>query len=224
VTNLDPLIARELRELDLGPSSTRDLMPLIVAKVRRRRMRRIATIAAVIFGLLIISGLTYGFIQNAHKNALVAATENTGAIGSHDSSAINSNSITGLISDYPLTWEQSIGALDAISKPAGLGDTLGGLTAVGLKVSWTGCANGAQCPTTWVLSLKNNTQDLVTATPALSLFTDHSPLESSSRPTTVTPGSTTLLVFTFPEFKSSIAVSPSAAWEWNWYLTSSSAK
>ena len=224
MTNLDPLIARELRELDLGPSSTRDLMPLIVAKVRRRRMRRIATIAAVIFGLLIISGLTYGFVQNAHKNALVAATENTGAIGSHDSSAINSNSITGLISDYPLTWEQSIGALDAISKPAGLGDTLGGLTAEGLKVSWTHCANGSLCPTTWTLSLKNNTQDLITATPALSLFTDHSPLESSSRPTTVTSGSTTLLVFTFPEFKSAIAVSPTATWQWNWYLTPSTSK
>jgi len=224
VTNLDPLIARELRELDLGPSASRDLMPIIVAKVRRRRIRRLVTIASVVFGLLIVSGVTYGFMQNAHKNALQAASGNTGAVGSHDSNAVNSNSITGLNSDYPLTWEQSIGALDAISKPAGIGDTLGGLTAVGLKVSWTHCANGAQCPTVWTLSLKNNTQDLVTLTPALALFTDHSPLESSSRPTTVTPGTTALLVFTFPEFKSAIAVSPTASWQWNWYLTPSTSK
>jgi len=41
---------------------------------------------------------------------------------------------------------------------------------------------------------------------------------SDSRPTTVIPGGTALLVYSFPEFQDSLETSPTATWQWNWYL------
>jgi hypothetical protein len=125
--------------------------------------------------------------------------------------------IIGLQSDYPVTWEQSVGDLGAISGAGGIGDTLGGLTATGLQISWERCGKG-QCPVTWVLSLQNNTQDLISTAPSLGIFTNHTPIVSDSRPTTVLPGGTALLVYTFPEFKDSLETSPRETWQWNWYL------
>ena len=123
----------------------------------------------------------------------------------------------GLQSDYPVTWEQSVGDLGAISGAGGIGDTLGGLTAIGVKISWERCGEG-QCPITWILSLKNNTQDLVSTAPSLGIFTNHTPIVSDSRPTTVLPGGTALLVYSFPEFKDSLTTSGRETWQWNWYL------
>jgi hypothetical protein len=116
-----------------------------------------------------------------------------------------------------VTWEQSVGDLGAISGAGGIGDTLGGLTAIGVKISWERCGEG-QCPITWILSLKNNTQDLVSTVPSLGIFTGHTPIVSDSRPTTVLPGGTALLVYSFPEFKDSLGTSARDTWQWNWYL------
>ncbi|MBP7903279.1 MAG: hypothetical protein KAZ54_03285, partial [Candidatus Planktophila sp.] len=125
--------------------------------------------------------------------------------------------IIGLSSDYPVEWEQSVGDVAAISAAGGLGDTLGGLTAVGLKISWERCGK-QQCPTTWVLSVENNTADLVSTSPSLGIFNNHTPLVSDSRPTTVLPGGKALLVFSFPEFNDGLEVASGVSWQWNWYL------
>jgi hypothetical protein len=125
--------------------------------------------------------------------------------------------IVGLQSDYPVTWEQSIGDLGAISGAGGIGDTLAGLTATGLKISWERCGK-VQCPMTWVLSLENRTADLISTAPSLAVFLDNLPLSSASRPTTVLPGGKALLVYTFPEFQESMEFDSNATWQWNWYL------
>ena len=194
MSEIDPLIRRELNWMALGVLENRDLSELVFAKVRRRRIKRVLIAASVAFSLVIVSALTFAVVQHNSNRAKAIATANTGAIGSQDSNALQPSSITGLISDYPLTWEQGVGDLGAISKAGGIGDTLGGATAVGLKVSWQRCPSG-QCPTTWVLALKNNTQDLISISPTLMIFTDHSPLDSFARPTTITPGATSLLVY-----------------------------
>jgi hypothetical protein len=172
----------------------------------------VVAITATSFGI-------YALVQHNSKSVtIVGDAGNTGATGSRDTNALDAQRIQGLISDYPLTWEQSIGDLGAISKPAGIGDTLGGLTATGLKVQWTRCPAGA-CPTTWILNVKNNTEDIVSVAPALMIYVDHGPLVSSSRPVTVTSGTTALLVFSFPEFSSGLTVSSNSNWQWNWFLT-----
>jgi hypothetical protein len=218
MSDIDPLIRRELNWMALGVLENRDISELVFARVRRRRIKRAIIAASVAFALIVISAVTYAIVNNSSKNSNLAASVNSGAVGSKDSNALEPSSITGLISDYPLTWEQSVGDLGAISKAAGIGDTLGGLTAQGLKISWQRCSSG-QCPITWVLALKNNTEDLVSISPALALFADHSPLVSYARPTTVTPGSTALLVYSFPELKSGMSVAQDSTWQWNWYLT-----
>ena len=218
MSDIDPLIRRELNWMALGVLENRDISELVFARVRRRRIKRAIIAASIAFSLVVVSAVTYAIVHNSSKNSNLAASINSGAVGSKDSNALEPSSITGLISDYPLTWEQSVGDLGAISKAAGIGDTLGGLTAQGLKISWQRCSSG-QCPITWVLALKNNTEDLVSISPALALFADHSPLVSYARPTTVTPGSTALLVYSFPELKSGMSVAQDSTWQWNWYLT-----
>jgi hypothetical protein len=71
---------------------------------------------------------------------------------------------------------------------------------------------------TWVLSVKNQTADLISTSPSLAIFVDHSSLVSYSRPTTVLPGDTALLVYTFPEFKDSLKIPEDVSWQWNWYI------
>jgi len=198
----------------LGVLENRDLAPIIIAKVRRQRIRRaiISGVAVLLIGFISI-GLFEGF-KSLSKNSTVIDT----ASNSLGENAATQQVIQGLISDYPITWEQSVGDVGAISAAGGLGDTLGGLTATGLKISWERCGKG-QCPVTWVLSVTNKTNDLISASPSLSVFTGHSPLVSDSRPTTVIPGGTALLVYSFPEFQDSLQTSPSATWQWNWYLS-----
>ena len=50
MTNVDPLIQRELSSMELGIYANRDLTPLVVARVRRRKIRRAAVAASVIVG------------------------------------------------------------------------------------------------------------------------------------------------------------------------------
>lgn len=211
MSDVDPLIKREMQWLALGVLENRDLAPVIIAKVRRQRIRR-ALVAAL--GVFVIAGTSIGIYEILNRPAPVVVATDHGVTGAN---ADSQPEIVGLQSDYPVTWEQSVGDLGAISGAGGIGDTLGGLTATGLKISWERCGQG-QCPITWVLSLKNNTQDLISTAPSLGVFTSHTPIVSDSRPTTVLPGGTALLVYSFPEFQESLVTSPRETWQWNWYL------
>ncbi len=211
MSDVDPLIKREMQWMALGILENRDLAPVIIAKVRRQRIRR-ALIS--ILAVVAIGATSIGIFELLQKPAPIVVAADNGVTGTN---AVNQPEIIGLQSDYPVTWEQSVGDLGAISGAGGIGDTLGGLTAVGLKISWERCGQG-QCPVTWVLSLENRTQDLISTAPSLGLFTNHTPIVSDSRPTTVLPGGTALLVYSFPEFKESLKTSPSETWQWNWYL------
>ena len=214
MSDVDPLIRREMQWMALGVLENRDLAPIIIAKVRRHRIRRaiISGVAVLVIGFVSI-GLFEGFKAVTRDSAVIdIASDSLGE------NAATQQVIQGLISDYPITWEQSVGDVGAISAAGGLGDTLGGLTATGLKISWERCGK-SQCPVTWVLSVTNQTNDLISASPSLSVFTGHSPLVSDSRPTTVIPGGTALLVYSFPEFQDSLETSPTATWQWNWYLS-----
>ena len=211
MSDVDPLITRAMQWMALGVLENRDLAPIIIAKVRRRRIRRALTSVVAVFA---IAGASIGIYEVINKPAAIIVNPDTGVNGNN---ASTQPEIIGLQSDYPVTWEQSVGDLGAISGAGGIGDTLGGLTAVGLKISWERCGKG-QCPVTWVLSLENKTQDLISTAPSLGIFTSHTPIVSDSRPTTVLPGGTALLVYSFPEFKDSLLTSPRDTWQWNWYL------
>jgi len=211
MSDVDPLIKREMQWMALGVLENRDLAPVIIARVRRRRIRLALLSVIAVFA---ISGFSIGIFEFLNKPATVVINPDTGVTGNN---SVTQPEIIGLQSDYPVTWEQSVGDLGAISGAGGIGDTLGGLTAVGLKISWERCGQG-QCPITWVLSLENRTQDLISTAPSLGVFTSHTPIVSDSRPTTVLPGATALLVYSFPEFQESLAASARDTWQWNWYL------
>lgn len=214
MSDIDPLIKREMHWMALGIQEDRDLAPVIIARVKRQRIRR-ALVS--ILGVAVIAVSSIGFYELIMRdsNGGSVSAEVTGPTGTN---AQNLPEIVGLQSDYALTWEQSVGDLSAISAAAGLGDTLAGLTATGLKVSWERCGK-VQCPMTWVLSLENRTADLISTAPSLAVFLDNLPLSSASRPTTVLPGGKALLVYTFPEFQESMEFDSSATWQWNWYLS-----
>jgi hypothetical protein len=211
MSDVDPLIKREMQWMALGVLENRDLAPIIIAKVRRQRIRR-ALVA--VLGIIAVGATSIGIYEVIQRPAPIIVASDNGVNGTNSGSQPE---IIGLQSDYPVTWEQSVGDLGAISGAGGIGDTLGGLTATGLRISWEQCGPGA-CPITWVLSLVNNTQDLISTAPSLGIFTNHTPIVSDSRPTTVLPGGTALLVYTFPEFKDSLETSPRETWQWNWYL------
>jgi hypothetical protein len=209
MNEIDPLIKREMQWMALGVFENRDLAPIVIAKVRRQRIRNAALSVFAVFVIAATSiGVYEGFVRQSPENIVGGVT------GANTSTQPE---IFGLTSDYPVTWEQSVGDIAAISSAGGLGDTLGGLTAVGLKISWERCEK-VQCPITWILSVENKTNDVVSTSPSLGIFNNHTPLVSDSRPTTVLPGGTALLVYTFPEFKESLKISPNASWQWNWYL------
>ena len=129
MSDVDPLIKREMQWMALGVLENRDLAPIIIAKVRRRKIRR-AFFSVV--AVLAISGLSIGIFEFFNKPATVVVNLDSGVTGNNTGSQPE---IIGLQSDYPVTWEQSVGDLGAISGAGGIGDTLGGLTAVGLKIS-----------------------------------------------------------------------------------------
>ena len=226
MSDVEPLIRRELQWMALSALEDKDLAAIIIAKSRRRRLRNLITkfVFAVVVsvssiqGYIIINNLvnsdspTNQSYQSSSVEVIedpVAPTQNTSPSGAQ---------IQGVISDYPVTWEESVGDLSAISKAAGIGDTLGGLTAQGLFVNWTKCAVGV-CPTTWRLSAVNKTEDIIFVAPSLMVYVDNSPLVSSSRPLSVVPGGKVNLVFSFPELKDLTNVGNKATWQWNWFLT-----
>jgi hypothetical protein len=208
MSDIDPLIKREMQWMAVSVNENRDLAPIIIAKVRRQRIRNAIL---TVLGAVAISMGSIGIYELLKSDPIQIVG---GVTGSNTS---NQPEIMGLSSDYPVTWEQSVGDVAAISAAGGLGDTLGGLTAVGLKISWERCGK-EQCPTSWILSVENTTADLVSTSPSLGIFNNHTPLVSDSRPTTVLPGGKALLVFTFPEFRDGLEIAPGASWQWNWYL------
>ena len=209
MSDIDPLIKREMQWMAVSVNENRDLAPIIIAKVRRERIRN--RILALL-GVIAISTRSIGVYEWIKRDPAPVIVG--GVTGNN---AATQPEISGLSSDYPVTWEQSVGDVSAISAAGGIGDTLGGLTAVGLKISWERCGK-EQCPTTWILSVENNTADLISTSPSLGIFNNHTPLVSDSRPTTVLPGGKALLVFTFPEFKDGMEIASNVSWQWNWYL------
>ena len=226
MSDVEPLIRRELQWMALSALEDKDLASIIIAKSRRRKLRNL--VSKLVFGLAVSVISIQGYIlvnnlvntdsvisetrQNSSVEVIedpVAPTQNTAPSGAQ---------IQGVISDYPVTWEESVGDLSAISKAAGIGDTLGGLTAQGLYVNWTKCAVDV-CPTTWRLRAINNTEYIIFVAPSLMVYVDNSPLVSSSRPLSVVPGGKVNLVFSFPELKDLTNVGNKATWQWNWFLT-----
>ena len=222
MSDVEPLIRRELQWMAHGVLEDMDLASIIIAKSRKRRIRRI--VRQVLFAVA-VSVLSIGAYEGV-SNYLNTGTSDVSSevISGGDSTTPSENSSSqsaqksGVISDYPVTWEQSIGDLSAISKAAGVGDTLGGLTAQRLTVEWTKCRVG-KCPTNWTLAVVNKTGDIISVAPSLMVYVDHAPLISSSRPLTVFPGALVNLVFSFPEFADITNVDNTATWQWNWFLT-----
>lgn len=216
MSDVDPLIKREIEGISLGVLENRDLPAMVLQRVRRRRMKRILFIVA---GISIFGIASFG-IYSAVKGNGSGQISPTGLSDSASPDNLGIHpAFSGLISKYPITWEQDVGDTGAISKAGGLGDTLGGLTARGLKVTWERCSGG-WCPTTLALAVENDTQDIVSVKPSLMVYIDHAPAVSTTRPSTIMPKSAAVLVFTFPEFKDTFPTSPGATWQWNWFLTS----
>ena len=226
MSDVEPLIRRELQWMALSSLEDKDLAAIIIAKSRRRKLRRwasnivfaVAVSVISIQGYIVISNLlnTETTASQPNQNSSVDITEDP-VVPSQNTSPSGAQ-IKGVISDYPVTWEESVGDLGAISKAAGIGDTLGGLTAQGLFVNWTKCAVGV-CPTTWRLSAVNKTGDIIFVAPSLMVYVDNAPLVSASRPLSVVPGGNVNLVFSFPEIKDLTNVGDKATWQWNWFLT-----
>ena len=129
MSDVDPLIKREMQWMALGVLENRDLAPIIIAKVRRQRIRR-ALIS--IFGVFVVGATSIGIYEVIQRpEPIIVASDN----GVNGANAGSKPEIIGLQSDYPVTWEQSVGDLGAISGAGGIGDTLGALTATGLKIS-----------------------------------------------------------------------------------------
>ena len=225
MSDVEPLIRRELQWMAHGVLEDKDLASIIIAKARKRRVRRVFLLALFTIAISAISILGYIGVSNLLDSGTGSTTDLSSSVETDSAStspAENTSSptaqIRGVISDYPVTWEQSIGDLSAISKAAGIGDTLGGLTAQKLTVNWSRCQVG-KCPTTWTLAVVNKTEDIISVAPSLMVYVDHAPLISSSRPLTVIPGAKVNLVFSFPEFAEITNVDNKATWQWNWFLT-----
>ena len=212
MSDIDPLIKREIQWMSLGPLENVDLAPMIIARVRRQRIMRALT---AFFGVLVIAFGSIGIYELIRPNPITQSAGTSVDIGSN---SVTRPEIIGLISDYQIDWEPSVGDLGAISGAGGLGDTLGGLTAVGLKISWERCGK-YQCPIRWQISFENRSKDLISLSPSLAIFADNSPLVSDTRPTTVLPGGYAELVYTFEEFKDSLIPESATDWQWNWYLS-----
>ena len=212
MSDIDPLIKREIQWMSLGPLENVDLAPMIIARVRRQRIMRAIT---AVVGVFVIGFASIGIYELVRPSTTV---QSSGEIVGPGTNAQTLPEILGLQSDYPVAWEPSVGDLGAISGAGGLGDTLGGLTAVGLKISWERCGR-YQCPVRWQISFENRTRDLISISPSLAIFSDNSPLVSDTRPTTVLPGGYAELVYTFEEFQDSLLPEATADWQWNWYLS-----
>lgn len=226
MSEIETLIRREFHWLSDGKNDDPNLAARIIKASRRRRIRQYGLLALFTISVSAISIAAYIGVSNwrspevtqVSETSVIPEEPSTGIVIEPENAPIKSAQNQEVISAYPVTWEDSIGDLGAISKPAGIGDSLGGLKATSLKVSWSKCLVG-KCPTTWSLSVVNTTEEFVLAAPSLMVYVDHSPLISTSRPLTLLPGAKATLVFTFPEFAEITNVDNTATWQWNWFLT-----
>jgi hypothetical protein len=103
MSEVDPLIKREMQWMALGVYENRDLAPIIIAKVRRQRIRRALISTLAVFA---IAGASIGIYELAKPGAATVVTsEGAGVTGSN---SLNQPEIIGLQSDYPVTWEQRV--------------------------------------------------------------------------------------------------------------------
>lgn len=216
MSEIDPLIRREIQWMALGVLENKDLAPLVIAKVRRQRIQRILVASlAVVLSVFAVVGIA-SIINNTTQNS----TSNVAANTSNRPESL----LSGFESRYEIGWDASVGVANgAISKAGGLGDTLGGITATGLKVDWGKCGT-RPCPISISIGLENRTPDLVSQTVALGLFIDHGPIFSTSRPVTITAGEATIVTFAFDPSEyaaNGIEIQPENTWQWNWYLATS---
>ena len=217
MTNVDPLIQRELSSMELGIYANRDLTPLVVARVRRRKIRRAAVAASVIVGLLLVASLSYGVVKYVNNHSTSAAAVSNGPVAAKDN-GVTADEIKPTISKYKIEFEPNTGDSGAISSAAGLGGTLLSLTAIGVKVDWGTCSNNIPCPSQLTLTLKNGGNEIVPAKIAVSVFLDHTSISYTAKPTSVTAGGTAVIIVPLTEIASTPDLTSAATWQWNWYL------
>ena len=216
MTNVDPLIQRELSSMELGIYANRDLTPLIVAKVRRRRIRRVVISISVVVGLLLVTSLSYGIFKYVSNHSLTSSSSAQG--NTSPAKGVNADEVTPLVSAHKIEFEPNTGDSTAISSPAGIGGTLLNLTAIGAEVDWIKCSNGVACPSQVTLKLKNGGNEMVPAKIAISVFMDHSAVSTTAKPTSVTAGGEATIIVPLPEIAGSPDLSSNTTWQWNWYL------
>ena len=213
MTNVDPLIQRELSSMELGIYANRDLTPLIVAKVRRRRIRRAIISASIVLGLLLVGSLSYGVIKYVSNHSFTSSTVITAP-----AKGVGADQIKPIESKYPIEKEPNTGDSNAISSAAGLGETIFGLTAVAAKVDWKMCVNNVPCPSEISLTLRNPEGTPVGANIAINIFMNHSVVSSSYAPTSVSAGGDSVISVKLDEIKDSDVYPANAIWTWSWFI------
>jgi hypothetical protein len=108
MSDIDPLIKREIQWMSLGHLENVDLAPMIIARVRRQRIIRALT---ALLGVVAIALGSIGIYEIARPKV---STESSGSSIDSGSNAVTRPEIVGLISDYPIEWEPSVGDLGAI--------------------------------------------------------------------------------------------------------------
>jgi hypothetical protein len=103
MSDVDPLIKREMQWMALGVYENRDLAPIIIAKVRRQRIRR-AIISVV--GIFAISAASIGMYEVSKRfTVTTAVSDDSGVTGTN---AQTQPEIVGLQSDYAVTCDLMI--------------------------------------------------------------------------------------------------------------------
>jgi hypothetical protein len=97
MSEIDPLIKRELQWMALGVLENRDLAPIIIAKVRRRRIRNVLISVVAIFA---ISGVSIGAYEFLNKPKAAVVLPDSGVTGNNSNTQPD---VIGLQSDYPVT-------------------------------------------------------------------------------------------------------------------------
>ena len=69
MSDIDPLIRRELQWMALGVLENRDLPSMVIDRVRRRRRKRITLISLSVIGVLLLVSGTYFSLEAIRGNA-----------------------------------------------------------------------------------------------------------------------------------------------------------
>jgi hypothetical protein len=92
MSEVDPLIKREMQWMALGVYENRDLAPIIIAKVRRQRIRR-AIIST--FAVLAIAGAS---IVCVGSTGTISNTTTGGSWSTNNANVAVVNAVTGVVS------------------------------------------------------------------------------------------------------------------------------